>query len=131
MKKLILTFLLTCNFALTAQEFQEKLQKQMWYVQGDLYRSDLCRLYYNKIENTSGYLLFSKDELTMQLVPTDNQFSCSYEMLNDKLKLYYSIKYNSKDKVEKPGHVALFYKIEEISIGKEYLLTPITPQDYK
>lgn len=131
MNKIIFLLVLSLNQNLFSQEFHQILQKQMWYVKGDLYRGDLCTLFYNKIENTSGYLLFQKDELTMQLVPTDNQFSCSYEILKDKLKLFYDIKYPAKDKVEKPGHVTLYYKIDEISTGKEYLLTPITSQDYK
>ena len=129
MKTLTLLFSLTFSLNANCQDIAKQLQRQMWYVKGDLYRGQPTEIYLDKPAICSGYLIFNKTgELEMHLTETDNKFVCLYELLNDKLKLHYKVNFSSTNKSEE---VNLFYKFKELSNGKDYELIPITSVDYK
>jgi len=125
-----LIFILSLAFFYNAksQDISKQLQKQMWYVKGDIYKGDTCSIQIDKPQNCSGYLIFNKDELEMHMEGTDNRFVCIYEILNNKIKLHIKIKFTSTKKSE---DVKIFYKLLELSNGKNFELTPIAAADFK
>jgi hypothetical protein len=101
----------------------------MWYVKGDLYRGDSCSLYTEKVENCSGYLIFSPDEVEMQLEETGTKFVCSYRNLNDKIRLNFILKFTGANPTSK--EVKFYYLLKELESGKDFALIPISEKDYR
>jgi hypothetical protein len=111
-----------------AQDVFNQLQRQMWYVKGDIYKGDSCLIHIEKPQKCSGYLLFREDELEMYIEDTENRFACSYEIIRDKLRLFYTV----TDLVnKKTTNVNVYYQIAELSFGRDYRLTPINSSEFK
>ena len=101
----------------------------MWYVKSDIFKGDTCSIYTDKVANCSGYLVFNENEIEMNLATTDNKFSCHYEILNDNMKLTYTISYTGANKKNK--EVNIYYALKEMPFGKDFELIPIAEKDYK
>jgi hypothetical protein len=125
-RKIIILFFITLLCHVRGQDLSSQLQRQMWYVKGDLYKGDTCSIHIDKPTKCSGYLLFSTDILEMYLEAADTKFACDYLIINDKLKLWYKVNYSDK---RKSDLVEIFYRV--VPDGHDFLLTSISKTDFK
>jgi hypothetical protein len=116
-----------CNYA-NGQDMAKQLQRQMWYVKGDIYKGDTCSIHIDKTQNCTGYLIFNKEELEMHLEATGNRFVCKYQIINDKMKLHYAVQFTESKKTEQ---VEIFYRLTELRNGKDLKLIPLSHTDFK
>jgi hypothetical protein len=118
----------TCVYNANCQDLQGRLQKQMWYVKGDMYKGDTCSIYTDKIANCSGYLIFTKEDVEMRFESIDFKFVCAYQTLNDKIKLHYTVNYTGA--TEKTKIVNLYYRLKEKQFSNDFDLVPISDKEY-
>jgi len=112
------------------QEILEKLQANTLYAIGDIYRGEPSKIYFTKPTNYSADVNFRKNSELEMLIKTadDMKFVCLYEINKNKLKMTYSVNFQSENANRE---TILYYKIMELPNQKGYELIPITEAEFK
>lgn len=129
MNKLVLLLSLFLSFNVKSQEMLEKLQANTWYAIGDIYRGETSQIYYTKPTNYSADVNFRKNSELEMIIKTadDMKFVCLFEINKDKLKMTYSVNFQSENTKRE---TMLYYKIKELPNQKGYELIPINESEY-
>lgn len=119
MKQLLIIGLQFVVYSVTAQDLHKQLQKNIWYLSGDLLQGGQSVLYFEKPHLFTGYVLFEDSLVHISVPESESVVDCHFELRDMEMKISYSVRYKPAaiDKM-----VQVNYLVE--ALGRDLLLRP-------